>query len=86
MYTVKLAKIIFLLILYHRGINATATFRIMQYVLPTNLHALVLLIPKGIENNTGLCKILWGLNKLHHDGKRERRKLVSLALFGRENI
>ena len=34
----------------HRGINATATFRIMQYVLPTNLHALVFLIPKGIEN------------------------------------
>ena len=56
-YTFKLAKKIFLLILYvtmvtdsksenHRGINATVTFRIMQYVLRTNLHANGFVNPK----------------------------------------
>ena len=91
MYTVKLAKIIFLVILYvtmvtdsksgnHRGL----TFRIMQYVLPTKF-ALVLLVPRGIETIPAWTTF-YGESKLHHAEERERRKLVSLALFGRENI
>ena len=50
----------------HRGINATATFRIMQYVLPTNLHALVLLIPTknyimmgNVKDANGLTSSVW---------------------------
>jgi len=58
----------------------------MQYVLPTKF-ALVLLVPlRGELKTIPACAQFYGGSKLHHDGERERRKLVSLALFGRENI